>query len=51
MIIIEWEKKNTGKVIENSLKDNGINYIKGVYSGQKQMAIWVSEDNAFLRTM
>ena len=44
-------EKNTGKVIENSLKDNGINYIKGVYSGQKQMAIWVSEDNAFLRTM
>lgn len=44
-------EKNTGKIIEDTLRENGINYIKGFYMGQKQMAMWASEDYAFLRTM
>ena len=44
-------EKNTLKEVELILKNNSINYCKGIYSGQKNCAVICSEDLSFISTM
>ncbi len=44
-------EKDTCNLLENSLTMNNINYIKGIYSGVKEFAIYCSTDLRFLATL
>lgn len=44
-------EKNTIKVLEEKLKENGITYVRGVYSGQKDCLVICSEDLKFVCSM
>ena len=44
-------EKNTIKVLEEKLKETGITYVRGVYSGQKDCLVICSEDLKFVCSM